>query len=260
MARIDLPHTFLDYQVRGSGPPVVLSPGLAGLSSFWAKQVEVLSAKFKVITYDHRGCGKSDLEPAAVSIETMAQDLLALLDALGIERASIAGHSTGGAICQHLAAHASERLEKIIVSCSWTAADAYMRTLFHIRRGVLENCGVDDFSRVGALFLYPPRYLHERPELLAPRRIENPAQFTDTMKRRIEAILRFDSRAYLQRIGVPTLVIGASDDALTPGYFSEELASLIPDSKLALLAYGGHYCPVVSTREYNTALMDFLAT
>lgn len=258
MARIDTPNGFLEYESTGRGPAVVMSPGLAGLSSFWSRQAEALSRTHRVIAYDHLGCGKSQLDPAPVSIETMSRDLLALMDALGLERASIVGHSTGGAICQYLAAHAPERLDRIVISCSWTAADSYMRTLFHIRRRVLDTCGAEDYGLAGALFLYPPRHLHENPALSQPKTPANPALFAQTMKSRIDAIMRFDSRPLLSQIKAPTLVIGAEDDTLTPAYFSRELASSIAGAELELLSYGGHSCPVVSPGPYNEALLAFL--
>ncbi|MFA7666731.1 MAG: alpha/beta hydrolase [Burkholderiaceae bacterium] len=258
MARIELPYTWLEYSETGHGEPLVLSPGLAGRSAFWSNQLAALASRYRVITYDHRGCGASDPAPAPVSVATMAQDLLALLDALGLERASVIGHSTGGAICQHLAVHAPERLDRIVLSCSWTARDAYMRSLFHVRKRVLESCGLDDYGTIGSLFLYPPRHLHEHPELLEPKAHPDPEAFIQTMSRRIDAILAFDCRADLGRIRVPTLVIGAVDDTLTPAYFSRELAERIPDARLVLLPYGGHYCPVVQPARYNAALLDFL--
>jgi aminoacrylate hydrolase len=119
--------------------------------------------------------------------------------------------------------------------------------------------GIAEYGLLGTFLLYPPRYLAEHPEVLAPKAVDLPEKFTETSRRRIEAILKFDSRPYLGKIRVPTLVIGAADDVLTPAYFSEELAQKIRGAELALLPYGGHYCPVTATEEYNARLLQFLS-
>lgn len=258
MSRVDLAHTYLEAQVTGKGEPVVLCPGLAGLGSFWSKQVPVLSALYQVITYDHRGCGNSDPDLVEVSVESMAADLLALLDALGIDRVSLVGHSTGGAIGQYLAVHHPGRIGRLVLSCTWPASDAYFSSLFKLRKRVIEVMGISDYGLVGSFFMYPPRYLAEHPELLGPKTVDRAEQYVQAYRRRIDAILKFDSRPYLGRIREPTLVIGAADDLITPAYFSEELAQKISGAALTLLTYGGHYCPVTATDDYNARLMRFL--
>lgn len=258
MSRVDLPDTYLEAEVSGKGEPIVLCPGLAGLGSFWSKQVPALSARYQVITYDHRGCGGSDPELGEVSVETMAADLLGLLDALGIERATLVGHSTGGAIGQYLAAHHPDRIARLVLSCTWPASDAYFSGLFNLRKRVIELMGLSDYGLLGSYFIYPPRYLAEYPEILAPKTVDRAEQVARSYRRRIDAILKFDSRPYLEKIRVPTLVIGAADDILTPPYFSEELAKRISGAELALLPCGGHYCPVTATDDYNARLKRFL--
>lgn len=258
MSRVELPDTYLEAEVVGEGETVVLSPGLAGLGSFWSKQVPALSANYKVVTYDHRGCGRSKRDIVAVSVESMAADLLALLDALGIERAALVGHSTGGAIGQYLAAHHPDRLTGLVLSCSWPASNIYFVRLLDFRKRVLEVMGVGDYGLIGSFFLYPPRYLAEHPELLGPKVIDHAELFMETSRRRIEAILEFDSRPYLGSVRMPTLIIGAVDDMLTPQFFAQELARSITGAEITLLPYGGHSCPVTATDEYNAVLLRFL--
>ena len=75
---------------------------------------------------------------------------------------------------------------------------------------------------------------------------------------RIDAIVRFDRRARLGEIRCPTLVVVAGDDALTPPFYSEELASRIPGAKLVVLPTGGHFAPALQPEEYNAAVGGFL--
>src|SRR5207302_7856476 len=77
----------LYYEERGEGPPLLLVPGLSGLGSFWASQVEAFSRDFRVVVHDHRGTGRSSHSRIEYSVEQMAADVLALMDRLGIARA-----------------------------------------------------------------------------------------------------------------------------------------------------------------------------
>src|SRR5678815_618824 len=92
----------LYYEAHGDGPPLMLVSGLNGVASFWAKQVPVLAKSFRVILHDHRGTGQSTHSRMSYSVDQMATDVLALMDALHVESAHLAGHSTGGAIGQTL--------------------------------------------------------------------------------------------------------------------------------------------------------------
>src|SRR5215475_15633436 len=98
MARISIGDAELHYESHGDGPPLMLVSGLNGVASFWLKQVPVLAKDFRVIVHDHRGTGQSTHSPIVYSVEQMADDVLKLMDALKIEAAHVAGHSTGGAI------------------------------------------------------------------------------------------------------------------------------------------------------------------
>src|SRR3989442_9488295 len=97
MPTISIGDADLYYEERGSGPPLLLVPGLSGVGSFWIKQVEALSRDFRVITHDHRGAGQSTHSRIRYSVEQMADDVLRLMDRLGIAAAHLVGHSTGGA-------------------------------------------------------------------------------------------------------------------------------------------------------------------
>jgi pimeloyl-ACP methyl ester carboxylesterase len=88
----------LHYESAGRGPCVMLAPGLGGVGSFWAPVRDRLSASFRVLTFDHRGCGRSDRPEQTYTVERMAADVLAILDHAGGDRADIVGHSTGGAM------------------------------------------------------------------------------------------------------------------------------------------------------------------
>lgn len=251
----------LHYAVRGDGPPLLLVSGLNGVASFWAPHVEALAARFTVVRHDHRGTGRSSHSRIDYSVEQMADDVIQLMDHLGIERAHLVGHSTGGAIGQTLALDRPERIDRLVLSATWSAADAYFRRLFEVRAETLRASGPAAYVQANALFMRPPAWTRDNAAALAAEEAVATAEFPppEVMLSRIAAILRFDRRAELDRIAAPTLVVAARDDIVTPLYYSEELAARIPGAELVVLEDGGHFYPVVRDAEFRQAVLDFLA-
>lgn len=251
----------LYYEVHGSGPPLVLISGLNGLASFWQPHVEVLGSRFTVILHDHRGTGSSSLKPIAFSVEQMAGDVIALLDLLGIGRADIIGHSTGGAIGQVLAIEHPARVRRLVISASWPGRDPYFDLLFHVRAQVLAKLGPEEYVRQTTLVGRPPQWLSEHPEETRPPTPEAVAQLVRSVEctlARIEAIRAFDRRGDLHRIGLPVLVAGAEDDMVTPAHLSRELARLIPGARLDMAPWGGHFYPVIRPDYFRAQVLPFL--
>lgn len=244
------------FDVRGDGPALLLISGLGGLGGFWKHQIEALSRRFTVITYDQHGLGRSAARPGACSIETLAQQALALMDSLGAARFSIVGHSTGGAIAQHIAAHEAVRVDKLVLCATWLRADPYFRSLFELRRDIAAAGRLDWFQRLGSFLLYPPSWIAEhRGELDAPEARRPDA---DVLLARIDALLAHDGSEFVKAIACPTLVLCARDDAVAPPHLAEALAHAIADVALVRFDWGGHYMQHTITREYNEALLAFL--
>ena len=127
----------LYYEDAGGGEPLLLVPGLSGRGSFWANQVTEFSRDFRVVIHDHRGTGRSTHSRIRYSVEQMADDVLRLMDGLGIEAAHLVGHSTGGAIGQVIALEHPRRLRSLVLSATWAGPDPYFQRLFESRKGVL---------------------------------------------------------------------------------------------------------------------------
>ncbi len=219
--------------IHGEGPPVLLVAGLGGRGSFWNRQIPALSQHFRVITHDHRGCGVSSRSRMVYSAEQMAEDVIALMDALDIERAHVVGHSTGGAIGQFLALHHPQRLERLVISASWAGPTELFLETFRLRRQVLLTQGPQAYYFLGSLLASPA-------DVLRP------------------AFTSLDLRSHLHRIRTPSLVIGAEDDQLTPPGMQREVAELIPGARLQILPRGGHFYPVNSADAFNRLVLDFL--
>lgn len=248
----------LYYEEHGSGEPLILIPGLGGVGAFWNSQVECLAQHFRVIVHDHRGTGRSETSFSECSVALMADDVLDLINHLEIKTTSIVGHSTGGVIAQTIAAWHPERVADLVLSASWAYGDAYFRSLFNLRLKILEAAGIDAYERFGRLVRYPTWYFEHRPEALEPP-VPSESGTVELISSRINALLEFDSRGFLSRIGARTLVIGALDDVVTPSYLWNELAAGIGSAEVVTLATGGHFCPQTQTERYNKHLLDFLS-
>ncbi|OCW59619.1 alpha/beta fold hydrolase [Hoeflea olei] len=257
MAFVEIENGSLHYEVSGQGKPLILISGLGGVGEFWRHQAHRLARDFQVVLHDHRGTGRSTTRTTEYSVELMAADVLALMDHLGIEKASLIGHSTGGIIAQTVAISDPERVDNLVLSASWAHGDAYFRSLFELRLEVLKGLGIEAYERFGRLFRYPPWFFEGKPEALLPGAVGESGS-EEVIASRIGVLLSFDSRARLSLIKARTLVIGAEDDAITPRYLWNELAGKIGNAVLATLPTGGHFCPQTQPDLYHRHLIEFL--
>ncbi len=260
MPKADIGDAEIYYEIEGEGPPLMLVPGLGGGGAFWSNQMEAFARHFRVIVHDHRGAGRSTHSPIEYSVDQMAADVLKLMDALDIDSAHYNGHSTGGAIGQTIAQDAPQRLKSLVLSATWPGPDAYFERCFHVRKLVLETCGVLEYARTSSIALLPPWWIADNDEELAR---QNEAQAADhapvaVMASRIDAIRAFDRRARMGEIDVPTMVIVARDDMVTPIHQSDELAAGIANARYTVLDRGGHFVPIVLPEDYNPPVLEFL--
>lgn len=248
----------LHYEVCGQGPPIVLAAGLGGLGSFWQPHIKALAPRFTVITYDHRGSGRSSRPLAPYTVEGMTEDALALLDHLDCGAVEFVGHSTGGAIGQRLASRHPSRIRRLVLSSTWTHCDPYFRRLFTLRRDILAQSDTDLYARLATLLLYPPSWIADNDVSIADDGALMNAGDRAILASKIEALLQFDGRDDLSAIRCPTLIVAAEDDMTIPSYFSRALAATIGDSRLSILASGGHYHPITRAHEFASIVGPFL--
>jgi aminoacrylate hydrolase len=243
----------------GQGEPLLLVAGLGGSGRFWSNQAAEFAGRYRVVLHDHRGVGRSSPARVVANASGMADDLLRLMDALKIERAHLVGHSTGGAISQHIALREPQRVASLVLSASWAGPTPLFVQTFHTRRDILINSGPLNYLMVGTLLAQPASVLMDRFTSAQDFFRERLAEFPglDVELARLHAVMTHDLRHRVHEIRAPTLVIGARDDQLTPPGLSEELARLIPGAQLHLLDAGGHFCPATVTAQYNARLLQF---
>ncbi len=253
----------LYYELHGpeDAPPLILSSGLGGSASYWTPNLPALTEHFRVIVYDHRGTGRSDRAlPDVVTVEQFADDMLALMDALGIARAHIVGHAAGGVAGLALALRAPERLDKLVIVNGWAKADPHFLRCFEARLNLLRNSGVAAFLRAQPIFLYPATWISAHTGELDAELTHQLASFpgAETMEKRIAALAAYDATGRVGGYADRMLVLIAEDDMLVPASAGEALARELGDAPIARMGWGGHACNVTAAEQFNAIVLDYL--
>lgn len=238
------------YEDHGSGFPVVLTHGYASTSAMWRGQVDALSQRYRLVTWDMRGHGETDSpeEGSAYSEEHTVQDLAALLAHLGIEQAVIGGLSLGGymSLAFNLA---HPEMVKALILCDTgpgyrnpQAREGWNQTAFR-RAERFEEHGLDA--------------LGSSPEVEMTRRRHRSAAGLAKAARGMLA--QFDDRVItsLDSVAVPTLIIvGANDTPFLAG--TDYMANKIPNARKVVIPDAGHSSNIDQPQAFNQAVLEFL--
>lgn len=247
------------YDVSGKGEALLLIPGLGGAASFWNDLVPLLTDNFKVITFDHRGTGRSERPAGAYSISRIARDAVEILQAENVAFANVVGHSTGGMVAQYIALDAPQFVKALVISGSWEKPDARFKAMFEARLAVLREAGPKVYQMLTHAIGFPSSFIEQNTSLLA-KAVDDASEAlspVDVAASRIEMLLVDERSADLPKIGARTLVVGATDDALVPFHHSQNLAALIPGAQIAVID-GAHFYPRVHPGKFASVVKQFL--
>lgn len=220
--------TKIHYEVSGAGPAVLFIPGLGIGIHEMRSLIGPLAQQATVIAVDNRGVGFSDKPDERYSIELMAADAVAVLDAAGIERASVVGYSMGGRIALHLALTHPQRVQRLVL----LATGSRITSTRHRR----------------ILFAIAPHVP------VGPK----PRQPAFAFRRQRSASENYDARGRLGEIHAPTLILHGGSDRIAVPALAEELSAGIPSSQLEWYD-GGHLSPIVKPTPIAEAIRTFLA-
>jgi 3-oxoadipate enol-lactonase len=251
------------YTVSGrrDGVPLLLLQGLGVDHRGWAMQRFPFGRHYRCLAVDNRGVGGTAGAPRPYSLEQMAADAVAVLDAEGIDTAHVLGASMGGVLAQILAVRYPERVRSLVLSCTACRHHEWRRELFEqwaadVRAGGMGALSGDE----GLRWLIGPR-LHRRfgvwLNLVARLLLQaDPECFAA----QVQAILDVSDelRFELPSVTAPTLVITGSQDLLTPLGDAEELAELIPDARLRELRGAGHALMVEAPNAFTREVDGYL--
>ena len=249
----------IHYDLAGpAGAPVVMFANSLGTSlQVWDPQAAALAGSCRVLRYDKRGHGLTDCPHGAYTIELLADDARALLDALGIERVHLCGLSIGGMIGQALAARSPERVASLVL-CD-TANRIGPGDLWDQRIAAIQASGLPSIADAVLARWFTPGFL-------AQHRAETRGATNMLTRTPAEgyvgcclAVRDADLRADDARIRCPTLVVVGDEDAATPPAAARELVDAIAGARLAVIAGAAHIPTLEQPVKLNVMLAEFLA-
>lgn len=260
--KADLNGTTLAYGDRGNGLPLLLIHGFPLCRKMWRPQAEALSrAGCRVITPDLRGFGESGVPSGAVSMDTYADDVVALMDHLGIDKGVVGGMSMGGYVLLNLLERYPDRVAApiFIVTKAGNDDDAGRAR----RTALAEACRTQGILPVAEAFrdiLFAPETVGANPglvdEVFGWMRATAPAGAAGGL---IAMRERKDCVPLLGSFSQPALVIGADEDRAIPVENARIIAEGLPDAELCILHGGGHMVNLEQPEGVNGAILEFLA-
>jgi len=248
----------LHHRFRGKrGSPALVFTGSLGTDlTMWEPQSELLGPRFCTLRYDIRGHGRSPVPPGPYSIADLGSDLVALMDRLGIERASLCGLSIGGMISMWVAAHAPERVDRLVL-CS-TSAQLGPRESWLERAAVVRADGVGAIADAVLGRWFTAGFAAARPEVIERMRGILSSTDREGYASCCEAIADMDLREDIKSISAPTLVIAGAEDPATPPEHGQLIAELIPGAHFEVISPAAHLATIERPDLTTAMILRFL--
>jgi 3-oxoadipate enol-lactonase len=249
----------LHHEFRGKrGSPALVFTGSLGTDlTMWTPQAELLKPRFCTLRYDIRGHGRSPVPSGPYSIDDLGSDLLALLDRLGIERASLCGLSIGGMISMWVAAHAPERVERLVLCC--TSGRLGPPSAWLERAAIVRADGVGAIADAVLGRWFTPAFAGARPDVIERMRAILTATPPEGYAGCCEAIAEMDLTPDLPSIAAPTLVIAGEQDPATPPEHGRRIADLIPGARFEVVSPAAHLATIERPDLTTAMILRFMS-
>jgi len=245
----------------GRGDPLVLIHGLGDDHRAWRRAVPDLMLRHRVLLYDLRGHGQTTLGKPDGSLRQLGQDLVALLDALDVERARIAGFSLGGTIAMRVGIEHRERVERLVLVATSSRVGRSAAGWYRERRAMVEH--EDSWLRetldrdTAEVYAQAPNELEEG--LLIRRQSTADPRGYGNACAAMAALFEAPLDPELGQIKAPALIVASDLDQHCPPKAAEIIQSGIPGSRIEILKGAGHAIPVERPRELAAAINKFLS-
>jgi len=243
-----------------SATPIILIHGFPFNSDMWRPQIDHLKTTFRVITYDVRGHGRSEVGDGQYTLEMFVDDLIALLDYLRLEKVVLCGLSMGGYIALRAVERNPERCRALILCDTTSNADsneAKLRRAASIK--AIKSTGGKPYAEEFTKAVLSMHTFLERSDLVETVRsmIESnsPIGICGAL---LALVARTETTLSLPRIRVPTLILVGEQDKTTPPELSEKMRQLIPNSELRIVSNAAHLSNLENPEEFNSHILNFL--
>jgi pimeloyl-ACP methyl ester carboxylesterase len=263
MPKIKVNDIQMFYEVHGEGFPLIMIQGLTANTSWWdPRWIQTLSEKFRIIAFDNRGAGRTDISDREYSIKLFADDTAGLMDALGIAQANVLGISMGGMIAQELVLNYPEKVKKLVLCSthygfakSVLPSDEVLGTLTADR----STLSAEEVARIMIPLLFTEDFLKNTPgmeELIMQQITKNPIS-NEAFMRQLDAIMKFDAYNRLSQVKAPTLILQGKQDILIPPENSSILGKAIPGARLVSFDNCAHGL-IEQTEKVLPTILEFL--
>lgn len=256
-----IPDGELYYESHGDGDPLLLIAGFGCDHLYWSLVLPGLAAKHRVIVFDNRGTGQTTAPVASLTVQSMAADAAALLDALAISTAHIAGHSMGGMIAQELAAAHPAKMRSLTLIATTARLDERGRAIVELWGDLPSLTDPRTMCQLIAHWMYTNRFFATPgaldkliDEMLS---VKHPPTLEGIREQSL-AISRADTTSRLNQIRCPTLIVAGREDIVMPAEFTRNLADDIPDAELLVIEDAGHGLLIETPAQFVDAFHYFL--
>jgi len=254
--RVEAGEISLNYELDGSGTPLVLTHGLGDDLHFWDNVAPVLAQHHTLLRWDVRGFGHSDKPPGPYSPALLAGDLAALLDALGVAAVHVGGLSMGGVIAQRFALDHPQRVRSLIlVSTSSEVGPRGAANWQRLADGIEQRgfgSGARDASRA-----FSPGFAAAHPDVVAAAGEQTARNVPHAYAAAARAMSDYHWTAELERVRVPVLIMQGLADQLTPPGGSVKMHRALPAARLLMLPDTGHSLSIEQPAVFAAALLSF---
>jgi pimeloyl-ACP methyl ester carboxylesterase len=262
MPKVRAGNITLNYEQQGSGEPLLLIPYLAADNACYAFQVAEYAKHFTCISVDLRGTGESDKPEGVWTTETFADDVAALMQAIGVDKAHVSGLSLGAATGIWLAAKYPDRVKTLSLHSAWTRSDAYLKVVvqgWQLMARSLNNMpetiiqAIFPWCFMPQLYAQKPEYIQALSDFVRSR----PAQPVDAFIRQSNAVIAHDAEGQLAKIRAPTQVTFGRHDMLC-ARFADRLEKGIRNSELYFFEDCSHAQLYEDVAAFNEKTLAFL--
>jgi 3-oxoadipate enol-lactonase len=252
----------LHWESSGDGAAVLLIMGLGLSGGAWWRTIPVLARRFRVVTFDHRGVGRSDSLTYSYTTEAMADDAVSVLDGAGVERAHVYGISLGGMVAQQFALRHPRRVRSLVLGATHPggpraiAPDGEVLEFFRRRPDLPQ----EEAAWASVPFNYGPVCRARYPSRIAEdvaQRLAHPFPAA-AYRAQLYAAGVHNCLGRLARITVPTLIVHGRHDRLIPVENAELMAERMPHARLVILEHSGHLYPTEQP-DVDESISEFMA-
>ncbi|USJ28425.1 3-oxoadipate enol-lactonase [Ensifer adhaerens] len=249
----------LAFKIDGEkGPWIILSHALSANLAMWDAQIAILAKDYRVLRFDTRGHGASDASLTPYSMQDLAGDVVDLMDHVGIERATLAGLSLGGAIMLAVALDHPDRAEALVIADATSAYPASTHPMWQERAEHVRADGMAGILEGTLGRWFTPEFREAHPEEVDRVRQMILGTKPEGFIGAVGAIMGFDVEDRLAEIGRPALIIVGEQDHALPLIHSQKLQAGIPGATLSVIPAAAHVCNIEQPAIFNALLVNFL--